>query len=168
MATRALGYGRVPMRVRRGVEWSLFAIVVLVLMVLLGQRMRELQGQGELSAIKTTLGALRTAFVIQHLQQSAMGKNHADASLQQNPFELLSSRPVNYVGDIYTGQTVTVVPGSWLFDPVCICVGYLPIYGNWLDSPSGSSMIWLQVSPPPGPFQLTVKEIYTWQGQVLN
>ncbi len=163
-----MGNGLEPMRVRRGVEWALLALVVLVLVVLMGRHVRVIRGQMELSAIKSTLGALRTAFVIHDLEQHVTGKATSIALKQQNPFALLARSPPNYVGEIGIAQVASVAPGSWLFDPVCVCVGYVPSDDEWLASPSGSGIVWLQVSSPPAPFQLNVKEPYVWQGHVFD
>jgi hypothetical protein len=45
-------------------------------------------------------------------------------------------------------------------------VGYLPIWGEWLNSPSGDVMLWYRVAGANGPLQLTAREAYSWQGQV--
>ena len=66
------------------------------------------------------------------------------------------------------GRSVDVPAGSWFFDPDCICVGYLPAQGEWLVSPNGNDVVWLQVSDPPAPFQLRIKEAYVWQGQKVD
>ena len=134
----------------------------MILIVVFGQQVRQLQGRGELAAFKTTLGALRSALVIEHLQQSASGARLPVAPLQRNPFELLERRPVNFVGQARQRDDLALAPGSWVFDPVCVCVGYLPIYPQWVDSASGDPMLWFRISAPPPPFQLSAKEAYTW------
>ena len=58
--------------------------------------------------------------------------------------------------------------GSWVFDTDCVCVGYLPMYPQWFDSPSGDVMAWYQVHGAPGPLLLLAKEAYVWQDQVMN
>lgn len=149
-------------------EWSLVAGVIVVLALIFAWQVRMLQGQAELSVVRTTLGALRTALVIDYLQKKVASGNSSAALTQRNPFELLQRRPVNYFGEMTAVEAVPVPAGSWVFDPVCICVGYLPIYAQWFDSPSGEAMAWYQVSGEPGPLQLTAKEAYVWQGQVMN
>jgi len=147
-------------------EWSLLAGVIVVLGLVFARQVRVLQGQAELVAVKTTLGALRTTLVIDYLQKKVASGNSSAALTQRNPFELLQRRPVNYFGEMTAVEAVPA--GGWVFDPVCICVGYLPIYAQWFDSPSGEAMAWYQVSGEPGPLQLTAKEAYVWQGQVMN
>lgn len=152
----------------RLVEWSLLAGVIVVLALVFARQVRVLQGQAELAAVKTTLGALRTALVIDHVQKNVVAGNSSMALVQRNPFELLQRRPVNYFGEMTVAQAVAAPAGSWVFDPVCTCVGYAPIDAQWFDSPSGDAMAWYQVSGAPGPLQLTAKEAYVWQGQVMN
>ena len=48
----------------RIVEWSLLAAVIVLLVLLFARQVRVIQGQGELAAVKSTLGALRTALVL--------------------------------------------------------------------------------------------------------
>ncbi|MDO8767552.1 MAG: hypothetical protein Q7K57_02375 [Burkholderiaceae bacterium] len=152
----------------RLVEWSLLAGVIVVLGLVFARQMRVLQGQAELAAVKTTLGALRTTLVIDHLQKTVVAKNSSMALVPRNPFELLQRQPVNYRGEMTPAAAAAAPAGSWVFDPVCTCVGYLPIYAQWFDSPSGDVMAWYRVSGAPGPLQLTAKEAYVWQGQVMN
>jgi hypothetical protein len=150
------------------VEWSLLAGVIVVLALVFVRQVRVIQGQGELAAVKSTLGALRTALVIDHLQKNAVAGNSSVALTQRNPFELLQRRPVNYVGEMTRVEAVAAPAGSWVFEPVCACVGYLPIYAQWFDSPSGDAMAWYQLSGAPGPLQLVAKEAYVWQDQLIN
>lgn len=152
----------------RLVEWSLLAGVIVVLGLVFARQMRVLQGEAELAAVKTTLGALRTTLVIDHLQKTMVAKNSSMALAPRNPFELLQRQPVNYRGEMTPAAAAAAPAGSWVFDPVCTCVGYLPIYAQWFDSPSGDVMAWYRVSGAPGPLQLTAKEAYVWQGQVMN
>jgi hypothetical protein len=152
----------------RTVEWSLLAGVVIVLVLVFVRQVQVLQGQAELSAIKTTLGALRTALVIEHLRLKAGGASQSAMPMQLNPFELLQRHPVNYRGEMGLVEAAAAPAGSWLFDPVCACVGYVPLYAEWFDSPGGAMVAWYQVSGAPGPLQLTAKEAYVWQNEVMN
>lgn len=150
------------------VEWLLLALLIVVLLLLFSREARLVQGQAERAAVKATLGALRTALVLDHLQrQVARGKSSV-ASVQHNPFELLQRRPLNYLGERSAAQALAAPAGSWVFDPLCTCVGYVPIYAEWFDSPSGELMAWYQIRGAPGPLQLVAKEAYGWQGERLN
>lgn len=150
------------------IEWSLVAALIAVLALVFMHQVRVLQGQAELSAVKTTLGALRTALVLDHLQRSVAAGGASVVLLQRNPFELLQRPPPNYRGELSRAQAETAPDGSWVFDPVCVCIGYRPLYAEWLDSPSGEPLAWYQLSGEAGLWQLTAKEAYFWQGQVLN
>jgi hypothetical protein len=150
------------------VEWSIVALAVLLIVLVFVRQMRVVEGQTELSAIKTTLAALRTSFVLDHLRKSAAFEDTSSASAQHNPFELVQRYPSNYLGEMGPAQAELAPSGTWVFDPDCVCVGYLPIWGEWFDSPSGDLMVWFRVTGATGPLQLEPKEIYQWQGQLLN
>lgn len=152
----------------RIVEWSLLAALLLTLMVVFMNRVYVVQRQAELASVQSILGGLRTAFVLQYAHQAA-GHHRAGDVLQRNPFELLQQRPVNYWGVSETGTVAEVPPGHWVFDAACVCVGYRPADATTFDSPSGAAMAWYRVEQPQaGPFLLTAKERYVWQGRVLN
>jgi hypothetical protein len=142
--------------------------VILVLAVVFVRQMRVMQGQGELESVKSTLGALRTAFVIDHLHKNVVTTNAPVTPVQRNPFELLQHRPVNYAGEIRQTQTTVAPVGAWVFDADCACVGYAPLDAQWLESSRGNAVIWFQISGDPGPLQLTAKQTYIWQGQLMN
>jgi hypothetical protein len=150
------------------VEWSIVALVIVLLVLVFSQRMRVLQGQAELAAVRTTLGALRTSLVLEHLRKSAALEDTSAELAQHNPFELLQHYPGNYFGEMSAKQAQTMPAGGWVFDPDCVCVGYLPIWGEWFDSPSGELMAWYRVRAESGPLQLVAREKYLWQGEVLN
>ena len=168
MVTDRASRQEVPFRTRRMVEWTILALVVLLLVLVFARQMRIVQGQAELSAIKTTLGALRTAFVLDHLHKKVAGGATPAPAAQPNPFELLARYPENYLGVMSREQAEAAPAAGWVFDPDCVCVGYLPIWPDWLDSPSGDVMAWYRIGGAPGPLQLTAKEVYVWQGEVLN
>jgi hypothetical protein len=152
-------------------EWGFVALVIAVLMAAFGRQVSQVQGQAERAAIQSTLGVLRTALVVEHLRQAAgsVGSGPASVALaQRNPFLLLRTLPINYVGEYSARQITELAPGSWLFDPVCACVGYLPLYPQWVEPTPNGTALWFQVSSPPGPLQITAQSRYEWQGQVLN
>lgn len=149
-------------------EWSLVAGVIVVLVLVFGRQMRVMQVQSEMATVKSTLGALRTAFVIDYLQKSVAAASSGVVVDQRNPFELLQRRPANYAGVMHLSQAEVAAAGTWIFDANCSCVGYAPIYAQGLDSPSGDTMLWFRVTVVSGPLQLSAKETYVWQGEVLN
>lgn len=152
---------------RRGiVEWLLLAMVVVGLMWSFNRETRLVRGQAERAAVKATLGALRTALVLHHLQSSVTSDKSSVVMAQHNPFELLQRHPLNYVGMMDAVQALAAPAGSWLFDPQCECVGYMPLNADWFESFSGSAMAWYIVrGAPGGPLQLVPKESYWWLGE---
>lgn len=152
----------------RVLEWSLVATVILVVVLVFAQKFRVVSGQGELAAVKSTLGALRTALVIDFLRQKAKQNASDVVVMQRNPFELLQRRPPNYVGEMNRAKAVSAPAGSWVFDRDCACVGYMPLHGEWFNSPSGDVMAWYGVRGSSGPLEVVAKEAYVWQNQVMD
>ena len=87
---------------RRLVEWSILVIVVLLLAGIFGQQVRTVQAQAELAAVRSTLGALRTALVIDHMIATIRTGGPSVASPQRNPFLLMDPVPANYAGALGT------------------------------------------------------------------
>ena len=152
---------------RRIVEWSVMVLVVLATAGVLGREFRIVQGQGELAAIKTTLGALRTALVIDHLKNNAID-NKPVAQTERNPFLLLDHTPGNYAGLLAALKGQPLPQGSWVYDTYCNCIGYEPLFPRALDHTADSPTVWFRISAPPGPLQITPAQKYVWQGEVLN
>lgn len=157
-----------PGLTRRSAEWSLLVIVILVLMGVFAHRFRVVQGQGELAAIKTTLGALRTALVLDHLHTAVAAGGQSVATTQRNPFLLLDHVPANYAGVLGDVQPEAVSPGKWVFDAYCACIGYAPLYPYATDGAGDVPMVWFLISAPPGPLHITPLHAYRWQGELIN
>ena len=162
------GIDRRPFISPRIAQWSVVAALILTLILVFLQRVQFVQRQAEWAAVRSTLGGLRTAFVLQHRHRVAV-QNQTGVVVQRNPFELLERRPANYFGEIRPGEWASVRPGYWVFDAVCVCVGYLPVDVTGFDSPSGDTVAWYRVEGAAGvPLQLTAKDLYLWQGQIIN
>ncbi len=165
----ALSPGPMPVRLsRRVVEWGLMSAVVLVLVLTFLGQARVVQGQAELAAIRTTVGTLRTAFVLRYLHDKAAGTHSSVAMAQRNPFNLLQSHPANYRGEMTGEQAVGTAPGSWWYDPGCACVEYVPMHPQWLDSPDGATSVRYRVTTASGPAQLVAMQAYRWQDKALD
>lgn len=158
----------------RTFEWGVLALLVVAVVLWFMYYMRQVQAMGEYAAVRTTLGALRTALVLDHLQHQAdqaagvavpVGKGPTKPF---DPFDLLDRRVMNYRGIAKVSQAKSVMPGSWVFDPACPCVGYRPIDDGWLDAPSGDFVAWYVLGGAPGPLMLTAREPYRWQDQRLE
>ena len=156
-----------PWTNRRVVEWSLMVLVLLAVVGVFGRQFNVVQGQGELAAIKTTLGALRTALVIDHLKTTAIDGTPA-ANAQRNPFLLLDHIPAIYAGPLASLKGQPLPQGSWVFDVYCNCIGYEPMRPQALDNPGESPTVWFRISPPPGPLQISPVQNYVWLGEVIN
>lgn len=157
-----------PLWSGRLVEWCAVAAVVLVLMGLFDRQVQVVQSQGEFAAVKSTLGALRTALVLDFLQKTLHTTRPNVVAQQRNPFLLLTAVPANYAGEFGVLHMEAVAPGSWVFDPDCSCVGYLPLYPHGQEGSVPSQAIWFKVGGAPGPLQITATDTYVWQGQVLK
>jgi len=142
--------------------------VLLVLIGSYGRQSSALQGQAELATIQTTLGALRTSLVIDHLQKQVQPNGASVVPTQRNPFKVLGVPPANYAGEVPMLEIAGVAPGSWVFDKECACIGYRPQNPQWLEASTESSAIWFRVSSLPGPLQLAAMDTYRWQGQTIN
>jgi hypothetical protein len=155
----------------RRIEWGVAALLLAVIVVVFMRYMREVQAQGEYATVRTTLGSLRTALVLDHLQRtanSAIASERPVPNALRNPFDLLDRLPINYRGIARVGQASRVPAGSWVFDPACPCIGYRPQDDGWLDSPSGDPVAWYVLGGAPGPLQLTARERYRWRDHQLD
>ena len=146
-------------------EWGLMAGLVLVVLLTFMHQAQQVQGQAELAAIKRTLGALRTAAVMDDLQARLHGRSGPPGA---NPFDLLQLRPENYLGPLGAAQAATVRPGSWWFDPQCSCVVYAPLETRWLAGSTGGTWLRFRVVTGEGPLQLAALGTYLWQGQRVD
>lgn len=153
---------------RRLVEWSLLVIFVLVVVTLFLRQTRVVHSQAELAAVKTTIAALRTAMALHELEIQVARQASLVAGQQRNPFTFLQRKPLNYMGEMDLTAAEKSAPGSWIFDPGCGCVGYLPIDPQWAFGSNGGKLIWLRVSAPNEPPQLRSLQAYEWRGQTLD
>lgn len=148
----------------RMLEWCILATVALLIAGGLGYYGRQVQAYGERAAVLTTLGALRTALAIDHLQRVAAHGGAAVADPAPNPFLLLKTPPPNYRGELTAAESFTVAPGGWFFDPRCPCVGYRPMDPGSGRAAENADWLWFTLSPGPAPHQLLAREAYVWRG----
>jgi hypothetical protein len=152
---------------RRLVEWGAFAAVLAVLVLMFLQRSADVQGQAELAAIQTTLGALRTAAVLRHVQANGKGVAGSVAREQRNPFLDLVEAPPAYLGEQDTA-TVPLAPGGWFYDRRCDCLGYRPLDPRWLNDSEGNGLLRYRIRRDAGPLQFEPIGRYVWQGEPLR
>jgi hypothetical protein len=152
---------------RRAMEWTLMLIVILAVMGYFFREFRMVQAQGELAAVKTTLGSLRTSLLFDFLKRQAE-RTDAAVPMQRNPFLLLDHLPGNYSGALASAKGQVMQPGSWVFDSYCNCIGYEPQYPYGMSTPEDARAIWFRISPPPGPLQINPMQNYQWAGQLVD
>lgn len=152
---------------RRLVEWGLTLLIILLASAYFGREFRYVQGQGELAAVKTTLGALRTALLLDHLKNAIDGTDKTQPP-QTNPFLLLAPVPANYAGELSENKAKPLKPGTWVYDAYCRCIGYEPLYAYALNTAADTSGLWFRISAPPGPLQIKAMQPYRWQDQALE
>lgn len=133
-----------------------------------GHQVRVVQGMGERAAVQSTLGAVRTALVIDHVHASLLPAGAGGATRQHNPFLLLRNIPANYTGNAARANMETVAPGSWVFDPDCVCIGYRLLYPQWLESAAEPGEVWFRIDSTTGALQVMPLERYLWQGVVVD
>lgn len=153
----------------RLLEWGLVALILATLIGVFTRQTREMQGQAELAAVRATLGSLRTALVIDHLQRAATG-TRGNALTPRNPFKLLKQRPLNYWEVLTAHGQSKAPPGHWFFDAACDCVGYIPSDPRWLDHFNDGDIVWFKLSDQEraAPMDLVPKATYTWQKLLLK
>ena len=152
----------------RLVEWGILALVILVLAGCFGYYAYRVQGQAERAAVISTLGALRTALVLDQLRQAVATPSTATAP-NRDPFAALERLPANYAGRRAGQKLEEVVAGQWVFDEACVCVGYKPLHGEWLESFGADQLLWFQVTAGDGGVrQLHAQRSYLWQGQTVE
>jgi hypothetical protein len=92
----------------------------------------------------------------------------ATGTVSHNPFALLASLPANFSGEVSSRKAETVVPGNWVFDPECGCVGYRLLYPQWLAPEQFADVIWFRLSQAPGEVRLVAQARYVWLDQLIN
>jgi len=169
--TVARSVDRLAVTWRLPVEWLTLALLVLILMGVFVRYAREVRAQSELAAIRSTVGALRTALVVEHLRQQVAGAATPappTSALAVNPFELVDKLPAGYLGALRQGDAGRAPAGSWVYAPDCPCVGYRPLDPVWLEGTSSDGWVWLAMTRNEAVLQLHTKENYRWRGEKVD
>jgi len=165
------GVARPGVNWRLPVEWLALALLLLILMGVFMRYARDVHGQTELAAIRSTVGALRTALVVEHLrQQTAQGVTPGPQATDRpvNPVELLGKPPAGYIGEMRQAEAHQAPAGSWVYAPDCACVGYLPLDADWLEQTSSDGWLWFTLARTDAVLQLHTKENYRWRGESVD
>lgn len=157
----------------RWVEWGVLVLCISVVMGVLWRYGQQVRAQSERAAVQSTLGALRTALVLDYvrgmLPAAAQGKTPATAPASPpNPFSMLLQPAANYAGEVPAALMQEVAPGSWVFDKRCACIGYKPHDAGVLNAPSGAQAVWFAVEATDGAPQLRPIQAYIWAGLPLE
>ena len=150
------------------VEWGILAVGVLVLGGAWAQHGVDIRGQGERAAVLSTLGAMRTSLVIDHLQRASQSAAAGKTTASANPFLTLQYLPPNYRGEMAVLQALEAPPGSWMFDPQSLSIGYMPQDPQWFDANTGTRILWFRTDLSPGPRALIPLAPYVWRGVLVN
>lgn len=119
---------------QRGASLLEFAVAVLVVGVLSGlllQRIWYYQGEAERVAVQMTVANVRTALEIKVAQAKLPGSS-TDLTLltEENPLDLLKTKPANYTGALFSPSNDDIGPGNWCFDRTDKSLIYLLNFGN--------------------------------------
>lgn len=99
------------------IEFAVGALVIGILLTILLQRMWFYQGQAEQVAVQQTIANLRAALNIKVAQAKLPGRSvNLTLLAEQNPFDLLLDKPVNYLGEFFAPVEQDFETGNWYFD----------------------------------------------------
>ena len=151
---------------RRIVEWGILAALAVILLVAFLHKSLQVQAQAEVAAVRTTLAALRTALVLEHIRAKTT-PGAVVANLQHNPFVLLQQVPGNYRGQQDLAQALAGAPG-WYFDSACGCVGYVAAEALSPSENQSARVLSFRVLRSDGPTQLVAVDRYVLHGQAVD
>jgi hypothetical protein len=172
----AIAYIPAPRRsvwTARGVEWAVLAVCIAIVMGVLWRYGQQVRAQSERAAVQSTLGALRTALILDYVRgmlpsAKKSGAVHPAPLPASNPFDVLQQPVANYAGEVPAALMQEVAPGRWVFDRRCVCVGYKPQDAGVLDAPAGAQTVWFSVETTGGAPQLRSIQPYIWAGVPLE
>jgi general secretion pathway protein G len=98
-------------------EFAVAVVVIGILMAILLQRVFYYQGEAERVAVEQTVANVRTALEIKVAERKLPGSS-IDLTIlaEQNPLNLLKSKPANYVGELFKPGDDDIGRGNWCFD----------------------------------------------------
>ncbi len=150
------------------VEWSILALVVLGFAGVFGYYAQRVHSQAERAAVLSALGALRTALVLEHLHTTVRNAPATQMTPATNPFDALAQHPATYAGTVTGRDVAAVAPGQWVFDADCACIGYKPLYLDWLQSSERLQALWFQRRGRGSATLLVPLDRYVWDGLLVE
>ena len=116
MATAYIPESPRPVWSTRWVEWGLLALCIAVVMGVLWRYGQQVRAQSERAAVQSTLGALRTALVLDYVHSMIPASSKAKAvattsAALPNPFDLLQQPAANYAGEVPAALLQEVLKG---------------------------------------------------------
>jgi prepilin-type N-terminal cleavage/methylation domain-containing protein len=107
-------------------EFAVAATIMAILAGVLLQRLGAYRAQAELVAVERIVAVMRTALTLKAGELRSNRREQDIAKLAgMNPFDLLSERPANYLGEYFAPDTGKLVAGNWYFDRKSKCLVYL-------------------------------------------
>ena len=98
-------------------ELAVVAAVFAILVAVFLNRVSYYQQQAQQLAVAQMLGVLRTSLRVQVLHLYLAGQRaQMPALAQQNPFDWLADKPVNYLGEFEQPELEKLPAGNWLYD----------------------------------------------------
>ena len=119
-------------------EFAVAVAIIGILMTILLQRVFYYQGEAERVAVEQTVVNVRTALEIKVAQGKLPGGSiDLTVLAEQNPFNVLKNKPVNYAGELFQPDDGDIGEGNWCFDRHDKSLIYLLNYRNSFgDAPS--------------------------------
>ncbi len=142
--------------------------LLVALFWIFGRQMQIVQAQSERMTVRFTLKTLRDALVLDKFLKRVPSETGATNNLIRNPFLLLADLPANFAGEVSYSKAHTVVPGNWVFDPECRCVGYRLLHPERLEPEQFADVIWFRLSQAPVEVRLVAQAPYIWLGELLD
>ena len=152
-----------PLWSRRTTEWMVVALVLVGLVWAYDHEVTVVQAETEKVMVWSTLAALRAAAAIDQLTRHV--RPGTPEQQDKNPFRLLQKLPSNYAGEQAMRDILQVPTGNWVYDPLCVCVGYRLLYPQAVEPQPETGAIWYRVGDVNAEFYLTPHADYRWFGQ---
>ncbi|CAH0290270.1 hypothetical protein SRABI118_04050 [Massilia sp. Bi118] len=108
-------------------EFALVVVVSSILSAIALNRYEFYREQAEITAARQVVAALRTSLQARSAQLASDGRQQDLQKLAvDNPIELLSWKPANYLGEYYAPDPKQIGQAGWVFDPRDKTLVYLP------------------------------------------